>query len=54
MHLEARLFLLPAACYGTNALRDTFAMYVDTSEQAGVEPAAAVAQMSAAEGVYKT
>lgn len=47
-------FLLPAARYGTNAARDAFAMYVDTSEQAVAVPAAAVAQMSATEGVYKT
>lgn len=44
-------FLLPAACYGSNTAGDVFVMYIEKSEQAGVEPAAAVAQMSAAGGV---
>lgn len=42
---------LPADHYITNTARDAFAIYVDMSEQIRMEP---VAQMSAAEGVYKT
>lgn len=42
---------LPAGRCITNTARDAFATYVDMSEQTRMEP---VAQMSAAEGVYKT